>query len=205
MRYGTIAALATWLLTSALFESAAAQTADTTFAPGRRARVEPAPRTAWMFGVGAGYGYGAPRTPAAAPDQEGGGTFQLRVGAGVGGGALLGLEYLTATASPTDSTSWEIVGGGVGVTWFWPSNLYLRGTVGWAQVGSSLLADGAPPGTPPSRLVDDGFAFAGAVGWEWRYRRRLGLAPQIEYLHAGLARSTSVRLASASLHLNWYF
>lgn len=210
MRFRMLAAVTPLLLSLAVAapcaaqESAAPDTAAATTGARSRSRIEPQPRTGWMFGIGGGYAIGGPRTDLDQPDQESGSTIHFRFGAGLGGSAMVGLEYLTFGANPTDSTSYDVVAAGPSFTWYWPSNLYVRGMVGWA----SLKADfetGTPPTTTPVKFSDDGFCFLLGAGWEWRFRTRLGIAPQVEYLHLTAGNETTASVAAGSLQFNWYY
>lgn len=174
--------------------------ADSTSTP--RAKSEKAPRTAWMFGFGAGYGMGGPSTDAGSPDQESGGTGSFRIGSGVSPNAMVGLEYLSWSASPTDSTSWEISIAGPSLTWFHSSNAYVRGMVGWGSMKTDFTV---PPSVAVTRIHDDGFALLAAAGWEWRYRRRLAIAPEVTYAQIAAGGRAYTRLAAGSLQFNWYF
>lgn len=208
MRFRMLVAVTPLLLPLALSTVARAQppappdsAASTPPAP-VRARVAPQARTGWMFGSGGGFAIGRPKEGAHKPDFEASGSFHLRFGAGVGGNALVGVEYLAWTAHPTDSTSYEVLAIGPSLTCFTRSNFFVRGMVGWASVKGHLFV-GDPSTEVP--IADDGFAYLLAAGWEWRYRRRLAIAPQVEYLVATAGNGTFADVASGSLQLNWYY
>ena len=207
MRFRKLAAVTSLLSTLAAApcvaqESAAPDTSVTVPSP-RRTGTAPQPRTGWMMGVGLGYGIAGPHAEGS-PAHEAGGTTHFRFGAGVGNRAVVGLEYLAWSTSPTDSTSWDLIAAGPSLTWYWPSNLYTRGMVGWG-FGEAVFTTGAGPALVVNTIHDDGFAFLGAVGWEWRYRRRLAIAPEAQYLYLGLTNVNKYSVASGSLSFNWYF
>lgn len=205
MRFRWHAAVTTLLLSLAVTAPAFAQGAgaDTSRAGTLRARMEPAPRTGGMFGFGGGYGLAGPRGENA-PDPEPGGTFHLRVGTGVNSRAVVGIEYVSWSVNPTDTTTFNFTAAGPSLTWYWPSNLYVRGMVGWGSAEASW-EEGTPPAHTMAHVDDDGFALLGAVGWEWRYRRRFAIAPEAQIVHIGLGNSASFAAASGSLSLNVYF
>lgn len=210
MRFRMLAAVTSLMLSlvvavpSIAQESVAVDSSITVGSPRRPAILMSQPRTGWMLGFGGGYGLAGPKVPTESPDREAGGTFHARLGSGVSRSALVGIEYLTWGATPTDSTSWAVVAAGPSVTWYWRSNLYVRGMVGWAM-GKAEFETGTAPATSLVSIHDDGFAFLGAVGWEFRYRRRLAIAPEVQYLRLGLASRTTYDVMSGALSLNWYY
>lgn len=207
MRFRKLAAVTSLLSTLAAAPCVAQESAapDTSIAAvgTRRTSTAPQPRTGWMMGVGLGYGIGGPHA-VGSPGHESGGTTQLRFGAGVSSRAVVGVEYLAWSTSPTDSTTWDVIAAGPSLTWYWPSNLYVRGMVGWGM-GEATFTTGEGAALVVNTIHDDGFAFLGAVGWEWRWRRRLAIAPEAQYLYVGMTKENKFSVASGSLSLNWYF
>lgn len=206
MRFRMHAAVVSFLLSLAVAAPVLAQTSagsDSARAGTRHVSLGPAPRTGWMIGIGGGYGVGGP-TIDNGPDQEAGQTLHFRSGLGVSPHAVLGFEFLSWSASPSDTTTFDLEVAGPSLTWYWDSNLYVRGMVGWAM-GEAEFEVGTGPTHTVTTLHDDGFACLVAAGWEWRFRHRFALAPEVGYVRAGLAPRLSYTNAWGGLSLNLYY
>ena len=221
MRFRTFAAVVPLLLASTLILPGASNAADEpkpgeaappAAAPTKkpkkpRARIAPAPRTAWMLGLGFGYGNGAPSLGTIDPDKEWGGMTQVRLGYAAGPTTIAGIEYMSWSATP-DTNSWKMTGVGPSVTWYWSKQGYVRGMAGVGIVDVSL--DAADPDVPGSPLThhhaqDDGFAFAAAAGYEWRLYRRWGVSPEIQWLRVNAGDDVKGRIFAAGVQFNYYY
>ena len=205
MRFRKLAAVVPFLLSLVFALPALAQTSagtDTTRASARRASLGPAPRTGWTIGIGGGYGMGGPHAENS-PEQEPGGTTHFRTGFGVGEKAVLGVEYMSWTASPTDTTTFDFSAAGPSLTWYW-NNVYARGMVGWGM-GKAQFEVPSGTGHTLVEMHDDGFAYLAAVGWEWRFRHRFAFAPEVGGVYASLDKELAYHTIWASLSLNLYY
>ena len=166
-------------------------------------KVEPLPRTAWMLGLGAGFGYSGAYVNGQNPDANTGGTTHLRVGYAATPTQLVGVDISKWSANPDSSqTGWSASAICPTFTWF-RGNMFLRGGLGYGTLSAEkygyVTAYDFNLGMYVTTRVrekvsDDGFAWLFAGGYEWRYGRRLGIAPQAEYLHITAQRALSANV-----------
>jgi hypothetical protein len=61
------------------------------------------------------------------------------------------------------------------------------------------------PDTLHLNVNDDGFAAAIAVGYEWRWGKRLGIGPQGEYTYVNTGVGRRADFSNATVNINWYW
>jgi len=179
-----------------------------------RKKVVPITRSAWMLGLGAGFGYSSAYVNGQHPDANTGGMFHFRTGYAVTPSQLVGVDVSQWSAKPDSSvTGWSATAICPSFTWF-RGNAFLRGGLGYgtlkAEKWGYVTSFDFNLGVYVTRRVkeevsDDGFAWLAAGGYEWRYGRRLGIAPQLEYFHISAQRALSANTYDASVQLNYYW
>ena len=194
--------------------AAAKATPPPTHSKPAKAKVPPAPRTAWMLGAGLGWGWSKAYVDGQNPDGNGGGMYSLRTGYAVTNTQIVGIDLTKWSAKPDSSESpWSVQTIVPTFTWF-RGNKFLRGGLGYGSLeaeewGYETVYDFNQGRYVTNRVrvkkSDDGFAWLLAGGYEWRYGKRLGIAPQLQYLHVSAQRALSANEYDASLQLNYYW
>jgi hypothetical protein len=196
--------------------SAAAQkaTAPPKHSKPAKAAVPPAPRTAWMLGAGFGFGWSKAYVNGQNPDGNAGGMYSFRTGYAVTNDHIVGIDLTKWSAKPDSSnTPWSVQTIVPTFTWF-RGNKFLRLGVGYGSLEAESYGYETVYDFNQGRYVtnrvrvkqsDDGFAWLAAGGYEWRYGKRLGVAPQVQYLHVTAQRALSANEYDASLQLNYYW
>lgn len=197
---------------------AAADTAATRGRAAREAKVA-VTRSAWMFGGGAGYGITDPRFDFYKPGSEPGPTLNVRLGYAASPRTVVGIEWAQFDVRP-DTISWRFRALMPTVTWYSKgradnaSQAFLRLGAGWGQmIGGAARVERSPALVVPPRpdttitatIRDDGFALLGAVGYEWRYGRRYGIAPQAQVAFVNVAKGYNGIWGEVSLQVNRYW
>jgi hypothetical protein len=183
----------------------------------RRAAREPRVRSAWMIGAGGGYGVVDARFHFFKPGSEPGPTSNLRLGYAAHPRTVVGLEVAQWTAKP-DTIRWTFTAVTPTVTWYSKgrgdntNQMFLRLGAGWGHAeGGVAYKTGAVPlvvgrdSIITNRVKDDGFGLLGAIGYEWRFGRSYGLAPQLDVAFVNLARGDNALWGAASLQINRYW
>ena len=177
-------------------------------------KVPPAPRTAWMLGAGLGFGWSKAYVEGQNPDGNTGGLYNFRMGYAAKPTEIVGVEVSSWSASPDSSeTPWSVGVISPTFTWF-RGNTFLRAGLGYGKLTAEAWGYETVYDFNQGRYItnrvrvetsDDGFALIAAGGYEWRYGKRLGIAPQVEYVHVTAPRALSANLYDASVQLNIYW
>jgi hypothetical protein len=167
-----------------------------------------------MLGLGAGFGYSSAYVDGQRPDANTGGTTHLRMGYAATPTQIVGIDVSKWSSKPDSSnTPWSASAICPTFTWF-RGNTFLRGGLGYGTLAAEEYAYETVYDFNQGRYVtsrvrhkvsDDGFAWLAAGGYEWRYGRRLGIAPQLEYFHVSAQRALSANVYDASVQLNYYW
>jgi len=195
-------------------DAGAAKTAPPKHAKPPKVKVPPAPRTAWMVGAGFGFGWSKAYVNGQNPDGSTGGAWYFRTGYAVKPTLVVGIDMTNWSSSPdSSSTPWSVMTACPTLT-FYRGNLFLRGGLGYGsltaeQWGYETVYDFNQGRYVTNRVrhqvSDDGFAWIAAGGYEWRYGKRLGIAPQLQYAHVTAQRALSANLVDGSVQLNYYW
>lgn len=180
-------------------------------------KIAPVPRKSWMVGFGAGYGTAKPSLSGVRPPSETGTVLNLRFGYVASPKTVVGVEMSQWSAKP-DTLAWLFRGGMPSITFYDPRYLpkgtFVRAGVGYGRIKTDFNSygtvydstlGGVRADTTSHVLNDDGFALLGAIGYEWRWRKHWGIAPQVEYMYLTAGQGLSAYVASASLQVNLYW
>jgi len=172
-------------------------------------------RRSWMFGFSYGFGsanfigegydafFALPPTGFSDKSREGGPLTQFRFGYAIQPKVMVGFER-TDWSKKINGDQWKLGATTATVTWY-PSagGWYLRGGFGVADAHDKHFID--PVNNVNVKYSDDGFAFLGGAGYEYRIVKHWTLALQADYLYGALGPNTAFNYPLGSLGLNYWF
>lgn len=172
-------------------------------------------RRSWMMGFSYGYGSanfigaGKDAFVALPPDgfsdqsRESAPLVQFRFAYAISHKVAVGFERID-WSKKINGDQWKLSATTAMGTWFpTAGGWYLRG--GWGVASAHDKHFPVEDSNANIQYSDDGFAFVGGAGYEYRLWKRWSLALQADYVYGALGENTAFNYPLGSLGLNWWF
>src|SRR5262245_38550184 len=105
-----------------------------------------------------------------------------------------------AWAKQVDDEWWTFSVAALGISYFPNSGgFFLR-----AGVGAGAITAKNHEGNVTTQVDEDGVGFLGAMGYEWRLRRRFALGPQVDFGYLDVGEGVTANYFNLTAGFNWY-